>query len=103
MYAIIESGGKQLKVSPGDVIRVERLNGEKGSAVEFPALAVAPDEGQMRAGRAAAGTKVVGSIVGEGRGEKIVVFKFKRKKQYKRTAGHRQNYTAVKIDEIKVS
>jgi large subunit ribosomal protein L21 len=98
MYAIIKTGGKQYRVSPGDVIRVERLSGEQGSAVEFPALAVAPDGGSLKAGQNAG--KVAGTIVNNGRGQKVIVFKFKRKKQYKRTNGHRQGFTAVKIGEI---
>ena len=98
MYAIIKAGGKQYRVSPGDVIRVETVKGEAGSAVEFPALAVAVDGEQLRAG-ANAGT-VSGTIVSNGRSKKVIVFKFKRKKQYKRQAGHRQNYTTVKIGEI---
>ena len=103
MYAIIKAGGKQYKVAPGDVLRVEKLEGEKGGVVEFPAVAVAADNEPLRTGKEAAGAKVVGSIVGAGRGEKIIVFKFKRKKQYKRTNGHRQNYTSVKIDEIRLA
>ena len=102
MYAIIETGGKQYKVAPGDVIRVEKLAGEKGSAVEFRALAVAADSEPLRAGKEAAAARVSGTILGQGRGDKIIVFKFKRKKQYKRTIGHRQSFTAVKIEKIDV-
>ncbi len=100
MYAIIETGGKQYKVAPGEVIRVEKLPGEKGSEVEFRALAVAADNEPIRAGRQVA--RVTGTILGQGRGEKVIVFKFKRKKQYKRTIGHRQAYTSVKIETIQV-
>lgn len=100
MYAVIETGGKQYKVSPGETIRVEKLQGEEGAAVEFgKVLAVKSDAG-LKVGDALNAAKVTGTIVGEGRGPKVVVFKFKRKKQYKRTQGHRQDYTAVKVDSI---
>jgi len=101
MYAIIETGGKQYKVSPGDVVRVEKLAGEKGAAVEFPALAVAADSEPLRTGQPAG--RVSGTIVAQGRGDKVIVFKFKRKKQYKRTIGHRQSLTAVKIEKIELA
>ncbi len=98
MYAIIKTGGKQYRVSPGDVLHVEKLKGAAGSAVEFPALAVAPDGEKLRAGKSAG--KVSATIMREAREKKVIVFKFKRKKQYKRTNGHRQAFTAVKIGEI---
>ncbi len=99
MYAIIETGGKQYKVAPGDVIQVEKLSGEAGQTVEFPALAVRADDEPMKAGKDAK-ARVTGVIVGETRGKKLLVFKFKRKKQYKRLTGHRQNLTRVQINEI---
>jgi large subunit ribosomal protein L21 len=103
MYAVIETGGKQYRVAPGDEIRVETLPGEVNSAVEFAqVLAVGKDSGELLAGRAVAKARVLGTITATGRGDKIRVFKFKRKKQYKRTIGHRQNYTQVKINEIVV-
>src|SRR5437870_10476371 len=88
MYAIIKAGGKQYRVSPGDVIRVETIDGEQGAAVEFPALAVAVDGETLRAG-ANAGT-VAATIVNHDKEKKVIIFKFKRKKQYKRRNGHRQ-------------
>jgi large subunit ribosomal protein L21 len=103
MYAIIETGGKQYRVAPGEEIRVETLAGEVNSPVEFSrVLAVAQDDGAVLAGPETASAKVLGTITGEGRARKITVFKFKRKKQYKRKIGHRQNFTSVKIDEIVV-
>lgn len=99
MYAIIKTGGKQYKVAPGDVIQVEKLFGEAGQAVEFPALAVAADNEQPKAGKDLK-AHVTGVIVGETRGKKLLVFKFKRKKQYKRLTGHRQDLTRVQINEI---
>jgi large subunit ribosomal protein L21 len=103
MYAVIRAGGKQYRVAPGDVIRVEKLgtggaNGTDGQ-VEFPEiLAVSGEAGQV--GKAESGARVVGEIVEEGRGAKILVFHYKRKKQYKKLRGHRQSYTAVRITEI---
>jgi large subunit ribosomal protein L21 len=100
MYAVIETGGKQYRVSQGDTIRVEKLPGDEGSPVEFTnVLAVKTDDG-MLVGEKIASAKVTGKIVGDGRGPKITVFKFKRKKQYKRTQGHRQDYTSVEVSEI---
>lgn len=99
MYAVIETGGKQYRVTTGDTVRVETLAGDKGTAVEFAPLAVMR-EGEVLTGGDVSGAKVKGTIAEHGRGDKIIVFKFKRKKQYKRTIGHRQNYTAIKIEEI---
>jgi large subunit ribosomal protein L21 len=100
MYAIVETGGKQYRVAPGDVVRVGKLNGDAGSEVELPALAVFQDGGELMAGADAG--KVKGTILSSGRGKKVLVFKFKRKKQYKRTQGHRQDFTDVKVGEILV-
>ena len=101
MYAVIETGGKQYRVSPGDVLQIERLEGADGASVEFDkVLAVGTDSGELRVGSDAAGAKVTGTIEAQERGVKLTVFKFKRKKQYKRTIGHRQNLTRVKIGEI---
>jgi large subunit ribosomal protein L21 len=95
MHAIIETGGKQYRVAPGDVIRVEKLAGEVGSEIGLPAKAVFGDSGELVPAGA-----VKATIVGEGRGDKVIVFKFKRKKQYKKTIGHRQPFTSVKVGEI---
>jgi large subunit ribosomal protein L21 len=101
MYAVIETGGKQYRVAPGDVVRVETLPGDVGSEVEFErVLAVVNDSNEVTAGSALAGARVKGTISEHGRGDKVIVFKFKRKKQYKRTIGHRQNYTQVTVSEI---
>jgi large subunit ribosomal protein L21 len=101
MYAVIETGGKQYRVAPGDVVRVETLAGEVGAEVELGrVLAVVNDSNELSAGNAVTGARVKGTIAEHGRGDKVIVFKFKRKKQYKRTIGHRQNYTAVKVSEI---
>ena len=95
MHAIIETGGKQYRVAPGDVVRVEKLPGEAGSEVELAAKAAFSDSGEL-----VSGATVKATIVGEGRADKIVVFKFKRKKQYKKTRGHRQDFTELKVGEI---
>jgi large subunit ribosomal protein L21 len=101
MYAVIETGGKQYRVAPGDVIRVESLPGEKGSAAEVGrVLAVSPEEGKMLTGEAVAQAKVEATILSHARGRKILVFHYKRKKQYKKTHGHRQSYTELRVDQI---
>jgi len=103
MYAIVQSGGKQVKATPGQIIKVETLAGEIGDTVEIGrVLAVSNDEGQLLAGGEVADAKVTGVIEEHGRGKKIIVFKFKRRKMYRRRQGHRQNFTAVKIDAIAV-
>jgi large subunit ribosomal protein L21 len=99
MYAVIRAGGKQYRVAPGDVIRVEKLATGTDGHVNFPeVLAVSAGEGKI--GKAESEAKVLGEVVEEGRGEKILVFHYKRKKQYKKLRGHRQDYTAVRITEI---
>lgn len=101
MYAVIEAGGKQYKVSPGDVLRVDTMAGEVGSEVEFDkVLAVVRDSDELVLGNALSDARVKATIEAHDRGDKILVFKFKRKKQYRRTIGHRQNYTQVRVGEI---
>jgi len=99
MYAVIRTGGKQYRVAPGDVIKVEKLASVHNSSVEFTdVLAVSSGEGKI--GGPQGETRVVGHVLGEGRADKILVFHFKRKKQYKKLAGHRQPFTTVRITEI---
>jgi len=101
MYAVIETGGKQYRVAPGDVIEVETLTGDVGAEVEFGrVLAVMNDSNELVTGKALGEARVKATISGHGRGDKVIVFKFKRKKQYKRTIGHRQNFTKVTVSEI---
>jgi large subunit ribosomal protein L21 len=101
MYAVVETGGKQYRVAPGDKIRVETLPGENGTSITFSkVLAVVSDSNEVKAGKDVANAKVTAEIEKQGRGEKVIVFKFKRKKQYRRTIGHRQNYTQVVVKEI---
>jgi large subunit ribosomal protein L21 len=100
MYAVVETGGKQHSVRVGETIRVESLPGEVGSAVELGRVVALVDDGAVSTGSKTASARVKATITEHGRGDKVIVFKFKRKKQYKKTIGHRQNYTAVLIDEI---
>ena len=100
MYAVIQTGGKQYRVAPGESIEVETLTGDIGAAVEFDRVVAVMDGDAVKAGSSVSGARVTGTITGQGRGEKTIVFKFKRKKQYKRTIGHRQNYTRVQVNEI---
>jgi large subunit ribosomal protein L21 len=99
MYAVIRAGGKQYRVAPGDVIRVESLKTGTDGMVEFgDILAVSGGEGQI--GKPQADSHVVGQVIEQGRADKILVFHYKRKKQYKKLRGHRQAFTAVRITEI---
>jgi large subunit ribosomal protein L21 len=101
MHAIIQTGGKQYRVAPGDVIRVEKLPFDVGSALEFPhVLAVFKDDGELLTESQLGAAKVVATITANDRAKKVVVFKFKRKKQYKRTIGHRQHFTELRVNEI---
>jgi len=98
MYAVIRAGGKQYKVAPGDVIRVEKVSGTDGQIQFSDVLAVSSDAGNVA--RPGAEARVTGEIVEHGRGEKVLVFHYKRKKQYKKLRGHRQDFSAVRITEI---
>lgn len=101
MYAVIESGGKQYRVAPGDTVRVETIPFNPGETVELGGLlAVSNASGELLTGDAIANARLVAQVTGHGRGEKVIVFKFKRKKQYKRTYGHRQNYTELKVTDV---
>ena len=98
MYAVIRTGGKQYLVSPGEKLKIETTAHENG-AVEFSdILAISGEEGKFESDLT--GAKVTGTVIGEGRREKILVFKLKRKKQYKKMQGHRQNFTEVRIKAI---
>ena len=100
-YAIIRSGDKQFRVEEGGTVRVPTLEAQAGDTVELEALVVGgTDVGVLVGTPAVEGARVTATVVDHGRGDKIIVFKKKRRKQYKRTQGHRQNYTTVKIDSI---
>lgn len=98
MYAVIRAGGKQYRVTPGDVLRVETQPAQNGRVEFGDVLAVSGGEGQIA--RPGSGALVTGEVLGEGRGKKVLVFHYKRKKQYKKIAGHRQAFTSVRITEI---
>jgi large subunit ribosomal protein L21 len=101
MHAIIETGGKQFRVAPGDVIRIPKLAAEVGSEVALgKVLALFKDGGDLLIGETIGAAHVNATVSAHERDEKILVFKFKRKKQYKRTQGHRQAYTEVRIRDI---
>ena len=99
MYAIIENGGKQYKVSEGDIVKVEKLHAEKGEEVSFHAVLVV-DEGTVKLGEEVAHAQVTGTVQSQDKAKKIVVFKYKSKKNERKKQGHRQPYTAVKIEKI---
>ncbi len=100
MYAVVETGGKQFRVEAGQTLNVETLDGATGNQIELGRVLAIGDNGGIRAGADVKDAKVTATIQANGRADKIIVFKFKRKKQYKRTIGHRQNYTTVKVDAI---
>ncbi len=101
MYAVIATGGKQYRVAQGDVIRVERLDGEAGARVDFDRVLLVADGERLAVGTPyVAGGKVSGTIQSQGRAGKIEVIKFRRRKGYRRKQGHRQAYTEVQITDI---
>ena len=101
MYAVIKSGGKQYRVKAGETVRLEKLAGEKGSKVELGNVLMVEDGGNVQIG-SLTNAKVEATILETDRADKIIVFKKKRKKQYRRTNGHRQSFTAVRIEKISV-
>lgn len=103
MYAIIEACGKQYKVTEGDVVFFEKLDAEEGKKVTFDKVILVSDEKKVQVGNPyVKGIKVEGKVVSHGKGKKILVFKYKAKKNYRRTQGHRQPYTKVEITNIKL-
>ena len=103
MYAVILSGGKQYRVTPGQTIRLEKLAGDVGSKLELKDVLLVQNDGDVQLGSPVLANAIVeATVVEQDRAKKIIVFKKKRKKQYRRTHGHRQNYTALRIDKISV-
>jgi len=101
MYAVIRAGGKQYRVAPGQTIRLERVVGELGAKVEFGDVLLVENDGSIKVGSPlVANAKIEATVVENDRAKKVLVFKKRRKKQYRRTQGHRQDYTAVRIDNI---
>lgn len=101
MYAILKSGGKQIQVSPGDRVRLEKLDSEVGAKVELDKVLMLNRDGKLELGRPyLEGVRVTGTVLEQGRSAKVLVFKKKRRKQYRRTRGHRQSFTAIQIESI---
>ncbi|PLX45175.1 MAG: 50S ribosomal protein L21 [Deltaproteobacteria bacterium] len=101
MYAVVRTGGKQYVVSEGDFFKVEKLAGEVGEKIVLDDVLLVSDGGDLKVGAPAVdGAKVSGTIVEQGRGKKIIVFKMKRRKGFRKKQGHRQAYTGIKVDSI---
>ena len=102
MYAIVKTGGKQYKVREGDILRVEKLTGDVGSEISFEDVLMFSDGETVTVGQPKVDSvSVSGHIVAQGKSKKIIVFKYKRRKRYRRKQGHRQHFTAIQIDSIK--
>jgi len=102
MYAVVSTGGKQYRVEEGDVVRVEKISGDVGSSITFDKILIISDGDKVSIGAPTLEKAMVqGHILEQGKAKKIIVFKYKRRKRYRRKQGHRQTYTAVKIDSIK--
>ncbi|MDY6863870.1 MAG: 50S ribosomal protein L21 [Thermodesulfobacteriota bacterium] len=102
MYAVMKTGGKQYKVSPGDIVRIEKIEGKTGEIIEIKDVLLFVDNDRMETGKPFLENGcVVGEIVDQGRSKKIIVFKAKRRKGYRKKQGHRQQYTGIKIKDIK--
>jgi large subunit ribosomal protein L21 len=104
VYAVIQSGGKQYRVSEGELVRVEKLEAEAGAQVEFKDILLVKADDKMHIGRPLVeGASVQGIVEDTGKADKVLVFKYKKKKQYRRTRGHRQEYTEVRIEKIQIA
>ncbi len=102
MYAVIRTGSKQYRVAPGDTIKVERMPGKVGGKITFDQVLAVRSDDQLLTGADAAKAKVTGKIIEQGRHPKVKVMKYRRTKQYKILTGHRQDYTAVEVSDIKL-
>lgn len=101
MYAVVRSGGKQVRVEPGQQVRVEKLDGAVGDSIEFSEVLLVGGEGEARIGRPLVdGVKAVGTITAQDRGPKLTIFKHKRRKGYRRKMGHRQSFTQIRVERI---
>jgi large subunit ribosomal protein L21 len=104
VYAVIMNGGKQYRVAEGEVVRLEKLEADQGAAVEFKEVLLVKSDEQAYIGTPlVAGAVVQGVVQENGQGDKVLVFKYKKKKQYRRTRGHRQDYSDVRIEKISVA
>jgi large subunit ribosomal protein L21 len=101
MYAVVKIAGKQVQVNKGDRVRVPKLDAEEGSQHQFTDVLLVSKEGETQVGTPVVeGAAVAATVVGHGRGDKIIVFKMKRRKKYRRRNGHRQDYTEIQVDDI---
>jgi large subunit ribosomal protein L21 len=100
MYAVVKTGGKQLRVSPGDVVDVELLGGDPGDQIELSEVLMVGGDGLKIGNPHVEGARVLATVQGEAKGPKIKIFKFRRRKRYRLHKGHRQHYTRIKIDSI---
>ena len=104
MYAVVKSGGKEYRVSKGDLIRVEKLEGKAGDQVVIRDVLMVSDEGKVQIGTPQLTNAVVtGKIVQEAKGKKVLIYKMKRRKNYRRTKGHRQTYTYLRVEDISLN
>ncbi len=101
MYAVIRTGGKQYRVEQGDLVKIEKIDGDRGAQVTFEDVLLLADDADTRIGTPVLdGASVTGTIVDQDRDRKVIVFKFRRRKNYKRKQGHRQHFTRIRIDQI---
>jgi large subunit ribosomal protein L21 len=104
MYAVVKSGGKEYRVSKGDLLRVEKLDGKAGDQVLIRDVLMVSDEGKVQFGTPQVANAVVtGRIVQETKGKKVLIYKMKRRKNYRRTKGHRQTYTYLRVEDISLN
>jgi large subunit ribosomal protein L21 len=104
MFAIVETGGKQYRLTEGDKVKVEHLDGDVGSQIVLDSVLAARTEAGLQVGKPKlVGARVVGTILKQGRGPKIRIIKYKRRKGYRRTQGHRQDFTEIRVDQIALS
>ena len=103
MYAVIQTGGKQYRVAPGDVVKVEKLSGKIGDSISFDKVLMTSDGDNVNLGNPyLEDSRVMGRIARHGKDRKIIVFKYKRRKGYRRKQGHRQDFTLIKVEDIKI-
>jgi large subunit ribosomal protein L21 len=101
MYAVVRTGGKQVRMTPGESVRVEKLDGAVGDTIELDDVLLVSGDAGLNVGKPVVeGAKVVGTITDQGRGPKLVIFKMKRRKGYRRKQGHRQDYTEILVDRV---
>jgi large subunit ribosomal protein L21 len=104
MFAVVKSGGKEYRVSKGDILRIEKVEGNVGDQVTLKDILMISQEGQVQVGAPQlANAVVMGEIVSQTKGKKVLIYKMKRRKNYRRMKGHRQNYTYLKVNEISLS